>query len=88
MAAGVTPKLLEMSDMAKVLEDWEAKGKTNVGDHLCSDECRNAERSHYQEESFNAPDLRTFCLVCSLPVKNATRKRNHDRNSEQRHYQR
>jgi hypothetical protein len=24
MAAGVTPKLWEMSDMVKVLEDWEA----------------------------------------------------------------
>lgn len=24
MAAGVTPKLSEMSDMVKVLEDWEA----------------------------------------------------------------
>jgi IS1 family transposase len=26
MAAGVTPKLWEMSDMVKVLEDWESKG--------------------------------------------------------------
>jgi hypothetical protein len=25
MAAGVTPKLWEMSDMVKVLEDWEAE---------------------------------------------------------------
>jgi hypothetical protein len=24
MAAGVTPKLWEMSDMVKVLEDWES----------------------------------------------------------------
>jgi hypothetical protein len=25
MAAGVSPKLWEMSDMVRVLEDWEAK---------------------------------------------------------------
>jgi hypothetical protein len=28
MAAGVTPKLWEMSDMVKVLDDWEAAKKT------------------------------------------------------------
>jgi hypothetical protein len=75
--------------MAKVLEDWEAKGKTNVGDHLCSDECRNAERSHYARRKDSTLLIYAlFCVVCSLPVKKATRKRNHDRNSEQRHYQR
>jgi hypothetical protein len=28
MAAGVTPKLWEMSDMVKVLEDWEVSRTT------------------------------------------------------------
>jgi hypothetical protein len=35
MAAGVTPKLWEMADMVKVLEDWEAAldDITNGGPH-------------------------------------------------------
>jgi hypothetical protein len=41
-----------------------------------------------QEDSFNAPDLCKFCVVYLSSVKNATRKSNHDRNSEQHHYQR
>jgi len=35
MAAGVTPKLWEMSDMVKVLEKWEMiSNRNNVGEPL------------------------------------------------------
>jgi hypothetical protein len=36
MAAGVTPKLWEMSDMVKALEDWEAETVERFGSRLGS----------------------------------------------------
>jgi hypothetical protein len=47
MAAGVTDKLWEISDMVKVLEDWETqKIQINRADHRArEDNCRNSEIS-------------------------------------------
>jgi hypothetical protein len=34
MAAGVTPKLWSLTDMVRVVEEWEASGATKLADRL------------------------------------------------------